>query len=443
MPWHPARLRSLIAATKASYWFYPALSSLLAVGLSFLTVYLDRRGWARDLSQMQSISPARPQGASEILTVIAGSTIGVGATVFSITIAAVAYASSTYGPRLLTNFMEDRGNQLSLGTFIGTFVYSLMVLRVVRAEDERGAAAPDTISDTLPGFVPQLSLMVATGLMLTSIAVLVFFLNHIPSSIRINTVIEQIGRRLLRQVRDRFPREGKEVEREELSGGEAISATGEGYIEIIDFAGLEEIANDAGGVIVLDVEAGFFVHPPHALARLIGVELDEKTAKAIRGCFALSGLRTPTQDLRFLLDELVEIALRALSPGVNDPFTAVTALHWIGAATAEIGGRVITGPSSDGKERQRVVPVTVCFADFVAGGFGSARSAVATSRKATLAMYDALERCAEAIRCEKRLAVLREEGAQLLGQAVAVLTGPDLAEVQRRYRAYSVAAAPR
>ena len=131
-----ARLRKIWRDINASYWFLSALFALGAVGLALITLWLDRSGWSDFLSDVSWLQPARPDGASNILTVIAGSMIGVASTVFSITIAAVAYASGNYGPRLLTNFMEDRGNQYSLATFIGTFVFAITVLRTVRAEDE-------------------------------------------------------------------------------------------------------------------------------------------------------------------------------------------------------------------------------------------------------------------------------------------------------------------
>ena len=205
-----ARLLSLWSRINASYWFYPAIFSILAFFLALGMVALDRNLSEDYFVGSDWLVPARPGGASDMLQVIAGSTIGVAATVFSITIVAVSYASGTYGPRLLTNFMEDKGNQLSLATFIGTFVYAVMVLRVVRREDESPAAALN--GDALPGFVPQMSLLVAIALMLTSIGVLVFFLNHVPDSIRINTVLEDIGKRLIRQIQRRFPQEGDEVE---------------------------------------------------------------------------------------------------------------------------------------------------------------------------------------------------------------------------------------
>jgi uncharacterized membrane protein len=231
------QLRWLLSRLDANYWFYPALFSITGGALAFWLVWLDRNGFGAFLNAVEAIEPARPQSASNMLQVIAASTIAVASTVFSITIAAVAYASGTYGPRLLTNFMEDRGNQLSLATFIGTFVYSITVLRTVRAEDEVAADAADAAASALPGFVPQLSLLTAYLLMVISVAVLVYFLNHIPSSIRINTVLHGIGRRLLREVEEAYPdaHTGEEPARGP-EGGRAVPVTGTGYVQIISMA---------------------------------------------------------------------------------------------------------------------------------------------------------------------------------------------------------------
>ena len=436
-----ARLLSLWNRINASYWFWPATFCVIAFCLSLVTIWLDRNGASDWLSANSALVPARPGGATTMLQVIAGSMIGVAATVFSITIAAVAYASGTYGPRLLTNFMEDRGNQLSLATFIGTFLYAIMILRVVRHENEQATTLKGAMASDVPGFVPQLSLLTATGLMLVSIAVLVYFLNHIPSSIRINLVLEGIGRRLIEQVKDRFPREGGSAPKVDRPHGAEISAGGTGYIEVIDFSGLEDFAREHDAHIVLCQEAGDFVHPHVPLARLCGAEAGEEEAEAVRDCFALSGLRTPQQDLRFLIDELVEIALRALSPGINDPFTAMTAIHWLGAATAEFGQRELhVSPNDvDKEDKTRVFPIHSDFADYLATGFGAARSAIASSRKASLAAFDTLQDCALTVRGKDRVETIAAEGDRLMEQAAAALTGPDLAEVHARHRDFRAA----
>ena len=331
-----ARVRSLWFAINASYWFYPAIFAFCSFVLALGMVELDRNGAADWLSRVSVLHAARPDGASNMLTVLAGSMIGVASTVFSITIAAVAYASGTYGPRLLTNFMEDKGNQLSLATFIGTFVYAITVLRTVRTEDETTLFISQ--SDSLPGFVPQLALLVGFGLMIISVGVLVYFLHHIPSSIRINTVLEGIGSGLLRLIEKRFDDHGSgPAERCPPPEGAMVCSQATGYIRYLDFATMKEVAHKHAVVIAMKVRVGDFLQTDAPFAQVDIAEIDDDLADDIRNCLAIGGSRTPEQDIEFSIDELVEIAQRALSPGINDPFTAITALHWLGAATARLG----------------------------------------------------------------------------------------------------------
>ncbi len=419
----------------ASYWFYPAQFAFFAVLLAIGTIWLDRNGYAELLNSIAWLQPARPEGASNMLTVIAGSMIGVASTVFSITIAAVAYASGNYGPRLLTNFMENKGNQLSLATFVGTFVYAITVLRVVRTPDEAGLLPDDQL---LPGFVPQLSLLVAYLLMALSVMVLVYFLNHVPASIRINSVLEGIGDRLIGDIKRTFEAPARERVSMEHPHGRSVIATDTGYVQVIDFERLERIAQAAGGHLKLAVRTGDFVHPKIELAVWEDDDgLDNLRDKEIRACFQLGGKRTPGQDLHFLMDELVEIGLRALSPGINDPFTAIAALHWLGAATAELGRRDLNrhfGSSEDDEARLQLLADD--FSHFVQRGFGSIRSGVATSPNAALVMFTAIYRAASGITDEHRLYVLEKEAEQLIRQARIDLAGPNLEVVEARYQQF-------
>ena len=424
-----AELRFVWARLNANYWFYPALFSVLAGALAFVLVEADRAGWTQWLARFPELIPDRPNGAANMLTVIAGSTIAVASTVFSITIAAVSYASGTYGPRLLTNFMEDKGNQFSLATFIGTFVYSLTVLRTIRAEDEVAVSAADAAADALPGFVPQLSLLVAYALMALSVAVLVYFLNHVPASIRINTVIEGIAARLVDQVRNFYPAPDCGREPVEAPRGVPVHATGMGYIQLIDFADLEDIAREIDTTVSLQLRTGDFVHPGIALAEV----RDEAAAAALEArlgeVFVLGATRTAEQDPQFLMDELVEIALRALSPAINDPFTAITVLHWLSAALSEIGTRDLRRDFGD----RRVHPLPDDFSHFVRRSFGAVRSAVATSPRAALVAFEAMRLAAVPLTSEPRRALLRDEGDRLIAQARLALAGPDLADIEHRY----------
>jgi len=441
-----AEIRWLWSRLNANYWFYPALFALGAGALAFTMVWLDRHGFAEWLNETDWIIPARPDGASNLLTVIAGSMIGVASTVFSITIAAVAYASGNYGPRLLTNFMEDRGNQLSLATFIGTFVYALITLRSVRAENEVAADAVDAAATSLPGFVPQLSLLVAFLLMGLSVGVLVFFLNHIPASIRINTVLKGIGQRLLEDIAKEYPEDANGAEDKPAPDGPPILSDTTGYVQIIDFGEIKDAADAAGCRVALEVRTGDFVHRGMALARVCAGGTkdgpDDELGDKVREAFSVGASRTPEQDPQFLIDELVEIGLRALSPGINDPFTAITSLHWLGAATAELGRRDLRKRiAGEEPEERSVIPLPDDFEHFLDRGFGAMRSAVATSRTATLVMLDTLRNAAAPVQDESRQALLRKQGERLLEQARTALAGPDLQEVEARHVSFREALA--
>lgn len=432
-----AKLKKFWLDVNASYWFFPALFSIGALALALFTIWLDRSGWADFLSDVSVVQPARPDGAINMLSVIAGTMIGVASTVFSITIAAVAYASGNYGPRLLTNFMEDRGNQFSLATFIGTFVYAITVLRTVRGEDEAPSNIEDATATVLPGFVPQLSLLVAFGLMGLSVAVLVYFLNHIPASIRVNAVLKGIGARLLNDIKENFPDENTGEQASSAPHGAAIIAHDTGYIQAISFDRLERIAKRENGKLKLAVRTGDFVHPSITLAFWADMDLvDDCPDEDVRACFTMASMRTPSQDMQFLVDELVEIGLRALSPGINDPFTAVTAVHWLGAATAELARRNLTRSYEKDGEDPHLILLEDDFEHYVQRGFGAMRGGVATNRIAALVTFDALVDAASTLDDESRRATIRKEGHLLVLQAREHLTGPELDAVEARYQTF-------
>ncbi len=443
-----SRFKAAVQAVNASYWFFPAIFVIAAFVLAFVTIWLDRNGHGSWLADTGAYQLARPEGASNMLSVIATVMISVAATVFSITIAAVAYASGTYGPRLLNNFMEDRGNQLSLATFLGTFVYALTVLRTVRTADEQALlgrieSAIGGARDAA-GFVPQISLLVAYALMGISVGVLVFFLNHIPASIRINTVLQGIGNRLLRDIADLFPKASSGKVEMTAPNGQPVLAKHTGYIQIVDYEGLNAIAKRHDTVLKMAVRPGHFVHRRVPLAYWPhedegrGGRPDADVADAVRDCFALGGMRTPTQDLHFLIDEIVEIGMRALSPGINDPFTAVTAIHWLGAAVAELGHRDLTRSFGgvDDADDDCLILLDDDYAHYLGRSFGAMRSSVSTSTTAAMVFFDTLVKASGTIDDSARHRDLVKEGKQLMRQARENLSGPDLEMVEARYRRF-------
>lgn len=428
-------LRAAWLKVTASYWFIPSLLTLAAFVLALTTIHLDRIWGSEWLNAFTWFEGSRPEGARAQLTVISSAMIAISSTVFAITIAAVAYASGNYGPRLLTNFMNDRGNQWSLGVFIATFVFNLTVLRVVR--DPQDAPAPgESRTEALTAFVPQLSMLASAASAIVAVAVLVYFLHHIPASIRINTVLGGIGGKLVRDIGERFPLQGGSSEPEERITGIAIPARSIGYIEIIDFAELDEIARKTELTIALRVRTGDFIHP-HVPVVEVSQAADEKLQEQILDCFSLGESRTPTQDLEFLIDELVEIALRALSPGINDPFTAITSIHWMGAALAKLADRDLReGPEQESYEGARVQPLADDFEHFVQRSFGAVRASAAANPVAAKNFLTALSHVSIGATSAQRRAALRQEAEMLVQQAELELKGPALREVRERLELY-------
>ncbi|WP_054132104.1 DUF2254 domain-containing protein [Novosphingobium sp. AAP1] len=379
-----ARLLRLSNTLRESYWFVPTIMALAALLLALTTVMIDSHaGSTTWTTGLPGLDTARPDGARSLLSAIGGSMIGVAGTTFSVTIAAVVYASGQYGPRLLSNFMSDRGNQVTLGTFIATFVYSLVVLRTIHSAGEGGSA--------VAAFVPQLALLIALVLVLCSIAVLIYFIHHVPMQIHINSVIEQIGGRLVDDIEARFPARDEPPSATSASampvpaallaerpvagqdGPAAIACHGMGYIQLIDEDAVIAVAQEHDMVVRLHRQPGDFVHKHSVLMTAWPADAcTEQAATVLRHAVALGSRRSALQDLRFLIDELVEIAARALSPGVNDPFTASSCLDWLGAALATLARRRLPpGQRVDAEGSLRLVAQPVTFEGFVDRAFGA------------------------------------------------------------------------
>ncbi|SFJ00187.1 Uncharacterized membrane protein [Sphingomonas sp. NFR04] len=381
-----AALIRLADQLRQSYWFIPALMTFAAVLLAGGMVWLDGQDGSGWMDRFAWLHASRPSGARQLLSAIGGSMITVAGTVFSVTIAAVVYASGEYGPRLLSNFMRDRGNQITLGTFIATFLYCIIVLRTVRSPEESGAAA----------FVPNLAVLVALLLAICSVGVLIFFIHHVPQRIHINSVIEDIGRRLLREIDRRFPSFIGDAVTEDATGtddarppcGDActVPARGTGYVQLIDEDLLMRLSQERDLVCRVRYQPGDFVHAGRPLLELWpSSSCDKDCVRQLQGAFALGAQRTALQDLRFLIDELVEIADRALSPGINDPFTAVTCMDWLGAALTELCRRKLPKPSRrDEAGTVRVIAPPLNFAALLDRSFGALLQHAGTSTIAAL-----------------------------------------------------------
>lgn len=326
-----ARLRKLLADLGETFWVLPAILVILGVLLAVGLVELDRGGvFPRWMTEGGWLYGGGGTGARTLLGTVAASTIGVAGTVFSITIAALTLAAGQMGPRLLSNFTRDRGNQWTLGVFLGTFSYCLMVLQSVRTEAESA-------------FVPHLALSVSIALAFVCVATLVYFVGHMASRINVDTVIDLVSAELRASIERLTTEKAQHAPPPEAfwTGAKTVTDARSGYLKQLDAQGLADWAAGHGTAIRLLVRPGAFIFAgaPIALARP-GVE---DVGRAIRSATALGPTRASSADLEFAARQLVEVAVRALSPGINDPHTAISVLDRLGASLCAIVDRQLYG----------------------------------------------------------------------------------------------------
>ncbi len=425
-----------------SYWFVPALMAVASIALA---LYLTQSQWVLDLSLLDSFSwlyKSTPEAARQVLATIAGSMITVASVTFSITIASVAYAASQFGPRLLTNFMYDRGNQLTLGTFIATFLYSLMVLRTLTGSD---ASASDA-------FVPHIAVTLAVILGVASIGVLIYFIHHVPSSIHASNVICDVGSQLLEKVNTLYPESDSELELEAIAdlrdagefesliptgfdGAREVRAQCDGFVQFVDNAVLVELAESLGTVVVLSGRPGDFVHADKCLGWILdSSRVGDAEVVQFRSAFLLGPKRTAAQDVMFLSRELTEIAARALSPGVNDPFTAMSCMDWLSSALAVMAvrkAREAHRGSSGDTIRLITNPVSAVY--FVRDNLDMMRVYAATDRNAALYFQVILGRLMLLRLSTEMRQVLSDQSKKLLVNAGESLCAPEMEELESRY----------
>lgn len=325
------RARNWWDTLTSTLWFVPALMTASSMGLAAGMVALDRASTSVHASWFFFYSGG-PEGARSVLSTTAGSMITVAGVAFSATMVALSFASSELGPRLLRNFMKDRGNQVVLGTFIATFVYCLLVLR--------------TVSESPQQFVPHFGVTAGLVLALASLAVLIYFIHHVARTLQADYMIGVVARELDHAIAhlypggmgedappDRIP-EMKEMERELRRQRPApVCLSASGYVHALDVDLLMKLAVKHDLVVRILSRPGRYVHDGIAVAEVWPPgNLDDALEKKMRRAFMVGRTRTSQQDVEFAVNQLVEVAARALSPGINDPFTAMTCIDRLSTA---------------------------------------------------------------------------------------------------------------
>lgn len=321
-----------LLSVRESFWVIPIVMVLAAGGLALGLLQLDGwLGWKAILIPgLEWVQLGGHAAARQLLTALAGAIITVAGVVFSVTTAVLALTTSQFGPRLLRHFVTDRGIQAVLGTFLATFVYTLIVSLALGSGE---------------GPLPRVSVLTAAGLTLASVAVFVYFVHHVATHIQADYVIARAASELAGTIEGVFgglteDEPAPEPEPEPPGPPRRVEATGAGYVRSVDVPRLVELARGRDLLLRVDRAPGAFVGEGDPLLQVHGGDgLGDDELDALRSCFYLGVSRTGAQDVEFALEQLVEIGVRALSPGLNDPFTAVRCIDRLGAALCSIARR--------------------------------------------------------------------------------------------------------
>ncbi len=405
---------------RASYWFVPSVMAVAAIGLSALTLHIDTEinpKWARDSAWIWA---GGAEGARNVLATIASSTITVAGVVFSITIVTLTLASSQFGPRLLRNFMNDRGTQFVLGVFVATFLYCLLVLRAIRGIDQITV-------------VPFLSVTCGVVFAVASVGFLIFFIHHISASIIAENVIARVASDLEDAIDRLYPEEagqpapGEEPDRpDDFENPATISSPASGFIQAIAMENLLDMAKENDFTLRLARRPGEFIAEGALLAQITPQEkADEEVCRRVCGNVFLGLHRTPTQDIEYSIDQLVEVAVRALSPGINDPFTAITCVEWIGASLIRVVGRRLPSRCRyDEEGRLRIITDATDFQGIANASFNQLRQYGASSVAVTIRLLEVLGRIGPHIVRHDDHEILRLHAEKIRDDGVKVTRNP-------------------
>ena len=393
------RARRLVAYLGSTLWFVPGTMVLASLLLAFGVIELDRRlDWFEAADKLPWILHGGANSARDLLSTIAASAITVMGVVFSITIVALTLASTQFTPRVLRNFMRDRGNQVVIGIFTGTYAYAMLVMRSVRSVEEGH-------------FVPTIAVTGALVLALVATGTIIYFINHIAESIQAASIIRRAAEATARLVEDRYPGEvGRSLPAPAapLDGPHTIvPVRRSGYVRYVDGEALLELACARDVAIRVDNEPGNFLLAGSPLATIHPPCDDASLAARIHDAIDLGPERSIQQDAEFGIRQIMDIAVKALSPGINDPTTAVTCVDQLATLLGLAAMRPDPSPwRADEDGRLRLVLRGQTFRSFVSHGLDQIRQHAEGDVAVTLRLLRLIEQVGRVTEGEERRELL-------------------------------------
>jgi uncharacterized membrane protein len=423
-------------ALRTTFWLVPCIM-VVAAALGFaITFSIDLEAFHHHLTLPFWVRRVSADAGRQLLIAIAAAVITVIGVVFSITILALTLASQQFGPRMMRNFMRDLGNQLTLGVFVGTFVYSVLTL---------GSITSTTQGD----LVPHLSITVSEALLLIDLGVLIYFIHHIARTIQLPEVIARIAEDLFTAIDTEYPeappianRAGAEVGPSEAElvakldeRGAPVPAATNGYLQYVALGQLIDIASKYDAVIRLTHRPGHFMLAGRPVATVWPFGAADQVGEALTKAHLTGPHRTLSQDPVFAIDQLVEIGIRALSAAVNDTFTALTCIDWLSAGLSQVSGRTLSeGVYRDPEGRIRLIEQEPSYERMVNRAFDKVRQAGGSMPAVVIRLIDSVAHIIEYTRTPEQRGHLLRQARMIMERAERDFDEEqDLADVRRRY----------
>lgn len=431
------RIRNIVVLVKGQLWLIPLIFSVGALWLAYW-VLTSRSEILKTLndSNFWWLYSGDARSARDLLSSLLSGLMTMTSLVVSVTFVILTLAASQLGPRLIRAFMADRQIQTVLGLFLGTILYVLVVLRSL--EDSLGSEG-----------VPHVAITIGSGLTMICLLALLFYVHKIAASIVADSIVERVAGELHRDIHTMLPKRDEAPDRDvprlpERRDRVSVSLERSGYIQVIDYKRLFKLACKEKAAFEVNVRAGHFIlrNGEHVVVHA-DASLSPDTVDGIRSAFVVGGERSPAQDLEFGLRQLVEIALRALSPGINDPYTAIAVVDRLGAALEEIFQRSLEREVwRDDAGDARVVAKRSDPQGLVDAAFNEIRQAARTLPAVLIRMADVLGQTAPALRTDDMRDAVDLHLAKLAETVDhATLAPSDLRAVRRRIEQARIAVA--
>lgn len=383
------KLSQLWGEMRSSFWFMPSLMVASSIAFAILLIEADSEGSDQWLSQWPLMFGVSAEGTRQMLSTLAGSMMTVMGITFSMTLLALVLASGQYTSRILRNFMRSRVTQATLGVFASIFVYCLLVLRTIRSGVEE--------------FVPSLAVFFAVAMSLGGIGILIYFIHHIASSIQASNIIASITHETNAAIDRLLP---KKLERETDIDEDQnqvlesldertwypVPAAKSGYIQSVDINTLLRLAGDNRTIVRMERGIGAFAVQNTALVSLaLTYPPAQNTIAALNDAYSIGHHRTVEQDPAFGIRQIVDIALKALSPAVNDTSTAVMCVDYLTAIMARLTSRQFPPSHRYEGETLRVVAIVPNFEELLVDAFDQIRSSAEVNIAILMRMLGAID----------------------------------------------------